>query len=204
MKKHLINHEPKVVSLEEKGYTFIDFLKNIFLVEIISGLGLTLSSLFKKPVTKRYPRERKESKPGFRGLHALVRRADNGQARCVGCGLCAAICPSKCISIYTSEDASHEKIVDRYEIEILRCVFCSFCVEACPYGAIVMTKHYEYADYSKKDLYMTKDKLLKNWDDYMPEEEAKVYFKKFWAGRDEDFQSHDGQAVFRQNKSDGD
>ena len=197
MKKDLISHEPKVVSLVEKDFTFRDFLNKIFLLEILSGLGLTLSALFKKPITKRYPLERKESKPGFRGLHALVRRADTGLARCVGCGLCAAICPSKCIKIYTSEDGNHEKIVDRYEIEILRCVFCSFCVEACPYGAIVLTKHYEYANYSKEALYMTKEKLLKNWDDYMSEEDAKVYFKKFWAPRDEDFETYEDQPVFR-------
>jgi NADH-quinone oxidoreductase subunit I len=200
MKKHLISHEPKVVSLVEKDYTFIDFLKTVFLWEIVSGLGLTLSALFKKPVTMQYPHEKKESKPGFRGLHALVRKPDTGEARCVGCGLCAAICPSKCITIYTSEDAGSDKVVDRYELDILRCVFCSFCVEACPYGAIVMTKHYEYADYSKEALFMTKEKLLKNWDNYVSEEDAKVYFKKFWAPREEDFESHEGQAVFRNNR----
>ncbi|MBF0473430.1 MAG: NADH-quinone oxidoreductase subunit NuoI [Nitrospirae bacterium] len=200
MKKHLISHEPKVVSLPDEKFSFKNLLKDIFLTEIISGLGLTLSSLFKKPVTKQYPHEKKEAKQGFRGLHALARRPDTGLAKCVGCGLCAAICPSKCITIYTYEDVNHDKIVDRYELDILRCVFCSFCVEACPYGAIVMTRHYEYASYSKEALFMTKEKLLKNWDDYMSDEDALVYFKKYWGPREEDFVGHEGQAVFRNNK----
>jgi len=179
-----------------------DLLKKIFLVEIVKGLSLTLRSLFKKPVTRRYPKEKRPSMPGFRGLHALVRDPETGRARCVGCGLCAAICPSRCIFIFTHEGEDHKKVVDRYEIELLRCVYCSFCMEACPYQAVVLTEHYEYSDYSRESLYMTKEKLLENWDRHMGGEKGRIYFEKFWRPRAEDFGFPENQAVFRGKEND--
>ncbi|MBF0486832.1 MAG: NADH-quinone oxidoreductase subunit NuoI [Nitrospirae bacterium] len=176
---------------------FKGFLKKVFFVEILQGMSLTMSYMFKKPVTRQYPKEKRESMPGFRGMHALVRKPLTRRARCVGCGLCAAICPSKCITIYTSEGKTHEKVVDRYEIEILRCLFCGLCVEACPFQAIVLTGHYEYADSSKESFRLTKEKLMDNWDKYMTDEKGKFYFKNFWAPRKSHFETPPDQAVFK-------
>jgi NADH-quinone oxidoreductase subunit I len=181
------------------------FLKRIFFVEILEGMSLTMSYMFKKPVTRQYPKEKRESKPGFRGMHALVRKPLTRRARCVGCGLCAAICPSKCITIYTSEGKNHEKVVDRYEIEILRCLFCGLCVEACPFQAIVLTGHYAYADAAKESFHLTKERLMDNWDKYMTEEDGvsnpsrngKFYFRNFWAPRKSHFETPAEQAVFK-------
>lgn len=174
-------------------------IQRIFFIEIIKGMALTLSRLFTKPVTRQYPEEKRDPFPGYRGLHALVRKPD-GSARCVGCGLCAAICPSQCIYVYTTEGPDHEKIVEEYEIEVLRCVYCALCVEACPYGAVVLTEHYEYADYSRKDFLMTKDKLLENWDRFMAGKKGEEYFERFWRPQSQDFTGHADQAVFRGGK----
>jgi NADH-quinone oxidoreductase subunit I len=179
-----------------------EFIKKIFLWEIIKGLSLTLSRFFTKPVTRRYPKEKRKAAFGFRGLHALVRNPATGEAKCVGCGLCAAVCPSRCINIYTVDGPDHKKIVERYEIEVLRCVFCAFCMEACPYGAVMLTEHYEYSDYSRGVFYLTKDKLLSNWDKYMAGEKGIRYFETFWRPKSEDFTGHDDQAVFRGRKTD--
>src|SRR5208283_1108271 len=139
-----------------------DIAKKVFLVEIIKGMALTFRMMLSPAVTRQYPEEKREASPGYRGLHALARKED-GSARCVGCGLCAAICPSRCIDVYTSEGPNQTKVVDRYEIEVLRCVYCGFCVEACPFRAIVLTGHFEYSDYSREALFMDMDKLLANW-----------------------------------------
>ncbi|MBI5639870.1 MAG: NADH-quinone oxidoreductase subunit NuoI [Nitrospirae bacterium] len=176
------------------------FIQTIFFTEIIKGMALTLRTLFTPPVTRRYPKVKRPVKPGFRGLHALAKN-EEGKMKCVGCGLCGAYCPSQCIYIYTSEGEDHKKIVDRYEIEVLRCVYCGFCVEACPFGAITLSEHYEYSDYSREPLYMTKDKLLANWDRYFAGEKGLRYFRDFWRPKAENFSAYEGQAMFDKVKA---
>jgi NADH-quinone oxidoreductase subunit I len=177
-----------------------DLIKKILFIDIIKGMSLTLSRFFSKPVTRRYPKVKRQTQLGFRGLHALTRNPSTGEAKCVGCGLCAAICPSQCISIYTSEGPDHEKIVDRYEIEVLRCVYCSFCVEACPYGAVALTPHYEYSEYSREAFHMTRERLLENWDKYM-KDGGYEYFDHFWYPKSSHFTTPEGQAVFKKKGS---
>ena len=167
--------------------TFNDAVKKVFFIEVLQGLALTLKHMLSPSVTRQYPTEKREPVPGARGLHALVRDAETGKERCVGCGLCAAMCPSQCIHIYTTEGEDHKKIVDRYEIEVLRCVYCALCVEACPYAAITLSDHFEYSGYTREEFYYTKERLLENWDKYMAGEKGMNYIKKFWRPRSSDF-----------------
>lgn len=175
-------------------------VKTIFMTEILKGMALTLKSMFTHAVTRQYPEEKRPAMPGFRGLHALMRNPETGEARCVGCGLCAAICPSQCIHIYTADSVDHKKVVERYEIEILRCVYCGLCVEACPYQAVALTEHYEYSDYSREALYMTKEKLLSNYDKYMGRQKDEAYFKAFWHPLTQDYRSPEDQPVLRRRE----
>lgn len=173
-----------------------ELIKKVFLTEILKGMALTMKTMLTRPVTRQYPDEKRAPFPGFRGLHALARNAE-GAMKCVGCGLCAAICPSKCISIYTSEGADHTKVVDRYEVEVLKCVFCGFCVEACPFGAVVLTDHYEYADYSREAFFMDREKLLSNWDRFMAGNKGDEYFLRFWKPLNADYTTPENQPMFR-------
>jgi len=171
-----------------------ELARKIFFVDFLKGMSLTFGNISDKPVTRRYPEEKRPVPVGFRGLHALTRNPATGEARCVGCGLCAAICPSECIHIYTSDGPENTKIVDRYEIEVLRCLYCGLCVEACPFSAVVLTEHYEYADVSRQALYMNKERLLRNFDSYMGNEREGTYFKLFWHPRRSDFSASPDQA----------
>jgi NADH-quinone oxidoreductase subunit I len=171
----------------EERTGFARFLRMVSLGEIIRGLSLTMKHLFTPAVTRQYPSEKRDPFPGARGLHALVRDSETGEPACVGCCLCAAMCPSECIHIYTSDGEDHEKILDRYEIDTLRCVFCGFCVEACPYGAVVMSEHYEYAGYTREEFLYTKDQLLDNWDRFFGQRKGQRYLDRFWRPRREDF-----------------
>lgn len=164
-----------------------ELIKKVFFIEILQGLALTFKHMVTPAVTRQYPKEKREPFPGSRGLHALVKDPETGKEKCVGCGLCAAICPSQCIHIYTSEDENHKKVVDRYEIEVLRCVYCAYCVEACPFGAIALTDHFEYSGYTRKEFYYTKERLLENWDKYMAGDKGKMYLEKFWRPKAVDF-----------------
>lgn len=174
--------------------TLNKLIRKIFFIEILQGLALTFRTWVTPSVTRQYPKEKREPFPGSRGLHALVRDSETGREKCVGCGLCAAMCPSQCIYIYTSEGDDHKKVVDRYEIEVLRCVYCALCVEACPYGAITLSDHYEYSNYSRKDFYYTKERLLENWDKYMANSKGRNYLDKFWRPKSEDFASAESSA----------
>jgi NADH-quinone oxidoreductase subunit I len=172
--------------------TVREIIKRFTFIEIFQGMALTLKKMFSHAVTIQYPKERRHIAPGFRGLHALAKNPVTGQTKCVGCGLCAAICPSQCITI----KRGNGKVQD-YEIEVLRCIYCGFCVEACPYGAIAMTENYEYSEYKRSDLLMNKEKLLANWDKSMPDKKGEEYFKKFWRPMSDDFGTPRDQSSFR-------
>src|SRR6266487_2543202 len=57
-----------------------------------------LRHLLHKPYTLKFPQQRYAVEKGFRGRHLL--HLD----RCTGCGICAWICPEKCITIVQRGD----------------------------------------------------------------------------------------------------
>jgi len=181
--------DPKFRGPERRGEPtrFAKLLKAVSFGEILRGLSLTMKHLFTPSVTRQYPTEKRDPFPGSRGLHALVRDSETGEPACVGCCLCAAMCPSECIHIYTSDGENHEKILDRYEIDTLRCVYCGFCVEACPYAAVVMSEHFAYSGYTREEFLYTKEQLLDNWDKFFGEKKGKSYLDRFWRPRRDDF-----------------
>ena len=128
------------------------------IMPLIKGLQITLSHMFKKPVTLQYPTERPQIAKTFRGLHAL--NVSHDKAKCVACYLCPTVCPAKCITVEAGEDQNHDKYAAKYEIDMLRCIFCGYCVEACPVDAIRMTEQFELANYTRADFTYTKERLL--------------------------------------------
>ncbi len=142
-------------------------IKTVFLIEIAQGMWVTLKTMLTPAVTRQYPKFKRKPFAGSRGLHAM-RRDDTGlKERCIGCGLCEAVCPSKAITVVTSEGPEHEKLVNSYELDLLRCVFCGFCIDACPVSAILMTPEFELACYSRKDAFYTKERLVDVGDRYL-------------------------------------
>lgn len=126
---------------------------------LIKGLRVTFKYFFFRPVTMKYPEEKREPYLRYRGSHVL-RLDEKGKARCVACSLCATVCPAQVITIEAAEGDGHEKYPRVFDIDLGRCIFCGFCVEACPTAAIVMSKAYELADYRREDLIYDKERLL--------------------------------------------
>lgn len=135
------------------------------LQEFSKGFGVALKYIFKPRFTVEYPEKRREQPPFFRGRHRLQRYAD-GLERCVGCALCAAVCPSEAIYLEAKEnDPEHpvsagERYAAVYEIHLLRCIFCGFCEEACPEDAIVMGPIWELANTSRQKMIADKKVML--------------------------------------------
>lgn len=111
-----------------------------------------------------YPTERMALPVGYRGKNEVV------WERCIGCELCARICPNQCIEMEVfSEDrlldipeplrGPHRSTQDekknritRPAVNFARCMFCGNCEEYCPTGAMRMTDYYELADYTREAL----------------------------------------------------
>jgi len=143
----------------------IGFFKSFLLLELLAGLRVTLSNLFKRKITIQYPEEKTPLSPRFRGLHAL-RRYPNGEERCIGCKLCEAVCPALAITIETEEREDKTRRTTRYEIDMTKCIYCGFCEESCPVDSIVETNIHEYHGEKRGDLYFTKEMLLAVGDKY--------------------------------------
>lgn len=157
------------------------FFKELLFIDLLKGMLITFKTIFTKPVTIRYPKEKRPLEPGFRGRHAFVRDHETGKERCVACTKCSQVCPSQCIYIsYSISSETGARVLTKYEIESLRCIFCGYCEEVCPVNAIVLTEFYEYATYDKNSNYFDKEKLLRNWDEFMREYEGEEYHNKFW------------------------
>ena len=137
--------------------------KGFLLTEIISGLLLTLSYMWKKPVTVNYPYEKGPLSPRFRGEHAL-RRYPNGEERCIACKLCEAVCPALAITIEAEPREDGSRRTTRYDIDMTKCIYCGLCQEACPVDAIVEGPNFEFATETREELFYDKDKLLANGD----------------------------------------
>ena len=119
--------------------------------------------------------DQKTPKPErLHGRHVLNRYED-GMEKCIGCELCAGVCPAKCIYVRGADNdpanptSPGERFGFVYEINYLRCIHCDLCVEACPTEAITETKLFEFSFTSRRDAIYTKDELLVD-DDGRPKQ----------------------------------
>jgi len=149
----------------------LTFLERLYVPMIVLGLVTTARHFFRnlggyvrgKPTTfvVQYPEERVDFADAFRGMPVLV-QLDNGQPRCVACGLCEFACPTDCITIVPGElhGAGIERYPEAFQIDMSRCMFCGLCEEACPEEAIVMSREVELASFDRDAMIFDKEKLL--------------------------------------------
>lgn len=134
------------------------------IISMISGLFIVLKHAFKKPATIEYPEVKRVLAERSRGRHYLTLWND-GKERCVGCELCAIVCPAQAIYVKAAsntkeETHSHgERYAKDFQINMLRCIFCGLCEEACPTGAIILSNEYELSGYTRESLIYTKEML---------------------------------------------
>jgi NADH-quinone oxidoreductase subunit I len=120
------------------------------------------------------------------GRHVLNRYED-GMEKCIGCELCAGVCPAQCIYVRGADNdpdnptSPGERFGFVYEINYLRCIHCDLCVEACPTEAITESKLFEFSFTNRQDAIYTKAELLVDesgkpqqlpWEDWRDGEDA--------------------------------
>jgi NADH-quinone oxidoreductase subunit I len=156
-----LTNRSKVVSDKHQSFS-----ERLYLPAIFKGMMITISHLFKKKATIKYPEQKRKFSPVYRGRHVL-KRDENGAERCTACGMCALACPAEAITMESAERKPgeehlyrEEKYASVYEINMLRCIFCGLCEEACPKEAIFLTDEIVMAEFERGDFVYGKDKLV--------------------------------------------
>ena len=148
--------------------TITNYIRSLFLFELLKGLSVTGGYFFKRKFTLMYPEQKAPVSPRFRGLHAL-RRYPNGEERCIACKLCEAVCPALAITIEAEPRDDGSRRTTRYDIDLFKCIYCGYCEESCPVDSIVLTRIYEYHFENRGENVMSKQKLLDIGDKYEPQ-----------------------------------
>ena len=129
------------------------------------GFRVTLKQMIEPRVTTQYPKTKTPKPPRLHGRHVLNRYED-GMEKCIGCELCAGVCPADCIYVRGADNppdhpvSPGERYGYVYEINFLRCIHCDMCVEACPTEAITESKLFEFSFTNRADAIYTKKELL--------------------------------------------
>jgi formate hydrogenlyase subunit 6/NADH:ubiquinone oxidoreductase subunit I len=123
----------------------------------------TVSHIFTKPATTKYPFVKPQLPADFRGKPDYTIKTCNmidlsGTQREIGfdvsslvntnCTVCARDCPAGAITIVEVDGKK------RPQFNLNKCIFCNQCVESCPRNAIKGTCIYELAAVDKNSLIM--------------------------------------------------
>jgi len=87
----------------------------------IRELKEAITSLISKPYTTKFPYEEHKPFPRFRG------KPQYNEEKCVGCGGCFQVCPSKAIDMI--DDIENKKRILIHNPD--RCIFCGECERNC-------------------------------------------------------------------------
>jgi formate hydrogenlyase subunit 6/NADH:ubiquinone oxidoreductase subunit I len=93
-------------------------------------LGDISRSLFKRPVTERYPFERKPTPERLRGQLTFE------PSKCGGCRVCVRDCPARAIELVVVDKAT-KRFVMAFHTD--RCTYCAQCVVSCNFDALAMS-----------------------------------------------------------------
>ena len=134
---------------------------------LLTGMKITGREFFTKKVTEQYPENRNtlEISPRFRGRLTMP-IDENGNNKCIACGLCQMACPNDSIhitseSVLDEETGKKKKVLVKYEYDLGACMFCQLCVNACAHGAIEFSTEFENAVFDRSTLVINLNEELR-------------------------------------------
>lgn len=132
---------------------FVNYFKQIGVGfwSLLSGMTVTWRYMFKKPVTVQYPKEKLTMPKKFRGPIQFVLFEKTGSHNCIGCFLCANICPTDCYTIEAAKTEGGQKRPTKFIYNVLQCSLCNLCVQVCPTKTLEHSRDYETAGYSPEE-----------------------------------------------------
>lgn len=147
---------------KEKKRYFAGLLRG--LKSLLVGMKVTFREFFTKKTTEQYPENRAELKmfDRFRGTLTMP-HDENGNNKCVACGLCQNACPNDTIHIESEmvedpETGKKKRVLVKYQYDLGSCMFCMLCVNVCPHDAIAFDQKFEHAVFEREKLVMTLNK----------------------------------------------
>ena len=92
----------------------------------LEAIATAARRLLEPPMTLPYPDYMEARPPGYRGVILFH------YEKCIGCSLCAQICPARAIKMYRVP--GDKRLRPGYNVG--RCIFCGLCVDICPVDAL--------------------------------------------------------------------
>jgi len=116
-------------------------------MSIVGMLKDVVGSLFKAPITEKYPFECAPAPERLRGK--LIWDPEH----CTGCGLCAKDCPANALEVIIVDRAKKEFII---HYNTSKCTYCGQCVQSCRQESYTMSSDlWELAALNKEPFSVT-------------------------------------------------
>ncbi len=131
---------------------------------LLTGMGTSMKVFCQKKITEQYPENRHTTLHIPERHRALLTLPadEEGNHKCIACGLCQMNCPNGTIKLTTemreTEEGKKKKVLVKYEYNLGSCMFCMLCVNVCPHDAIKFTNDFENAVFEKDKLVLTLNK----------------------------------------------
>lgn len=134
---------------------------------MLGALLTVIRNSFRRPVTEFYPDERRKMPERYRGRHIFY------DELCIGCSLCAKVCPNNTIVMLERPEQTDPKLRHRPIIDLNRCIFCGYCAEVCPAKCLFMGHGYDMAGHGKGELLFTYRGMIESPN--APDNDRRIY-----------------------------
>ncbi len=155
------------------------------MIGVLRSLGVTFSTMLRKPITIEYPSVHRRVPERDRAFPILLWDYDIDEPFCTGCHACERACPVECMTVVmkdnpknASGESKRKKIIDQFFIDYGRCMRCNICVEVCNFDAIAMNNTWaghELSTEDRKDLIVDLDQLLSQHKNRDPDTRIKPW-----------------------------